>query len=77
MNCLQFFYIPRLNYIFNLTQNTKIKNMAGVFSPQVGGLFLHSVTFVTAFWKPRHLFSIFEIPDCYFTCAITNNLNSL
>ena len=42
--------------LFTSTQNTKIKNMAGVPSPHLSDLFLHSITFLTAYWKPKHFF---------------------
>ena len=42
--CLQFF-LHAQGKLFTSTQNTKIKNMVGVFCPCLWNLFLHSITF--------------------------------
>ena len=62
VNCLQFFLYNQAKLI-TLTQNTEEKNAPGVFSPKVWDSLLHSITFLTAYWKPKHLFWTFEVPD--------------
>ena len=54
--CLQFFTYPGEIIHLNSKHRSEINIAARVFSPQVCGLFLHSITFLTAYWKPEHFF---------------------